>query len=94
MVLNFKVTVWLLHEAKSRVKSNVLSNLHNRPHLDNNSSENENTFPWNNLVLCDVTYVDVVKSVKKSLTGHRQNQTLIFGVRITHRIRVRISIGS
>ena len=79
----------MLNESKSRRKSNFRSNLHSRPRVINNFSEIDNTFPRNNFVLGDITYADATKSVKRSLTGHRQNRIAIFGDSITRRIRVR-----
>ena len=72
-----------IEEAKSGRKSNVLSNLHSRPHVVNNSSEKENTFPRSSFVPDDVAYVNATKSVTfsltKSLTGLRQNRIVISG---------------
>ena len=79
----------IVEESKSRRKSNFRSNLHSRPPVINNFSENDNTFPRNNFVPGDVTYADATKSVKRSLTGHRKNRIVIFGDSITRRIRVR-----
>ena len=87
--VEFQGNYIVVEEAKSRRKSNVLSNLHSRPHVVNNSSENENTFPRNNFVPGDVTYAYAAKSVKRSLTGHRQNRIVIFGCSVTRRIRIR-----
>ena len=87
--VEFQGNCIVVEEAKSRRKSNVLSNLPHKPHVVNNSSENENTFPRNNFVPGDVTYADATKSVKKSLTGHRQNEIVFFGDSITRRIRLK-----
>ena len=76
--VEFQENYIFVEEAKSRRKSNVLSSLHSRPHVANNSSENENIFPRN----------IAAKSVKRSLTGHRQNRIVIFGDCITRKIRV------
>ena len=57
----------VVEESKSRRKSNVLSNLNGRPHVVNNSSENENTFPINTFVPGDITYADAVKPAVKFL---------------------------
>ena len=62
-----------------RGKSNVLSNLHSGSHVLKNSLENENTFLRNNFVLGGIAYSDAAKSVKRYLTGHRQNCVAIFG---------------
>ena len=59
----FKGNCLIVEESKSRRKSNFRSNLHSRPRVINNFSENDNTFPRNNLVPGDVTYVDAAKSV-------------------------------
>ena len=88
-VVEFQGNCIVVEEAKSGRRSNVLSKLHHKPHVFNNSSENENTFPRNNFVPRDVTYADATKFVKKSLTGHRQNEIVIFGDSITRRIRLR-----
>ena len=61
--VQFQVNCLAVEEAKSRRKSNVLSNLHSTPQVINNFSENENTFQRNNFVPVDVTYADVPKSV-------------------------------
>ena len=53
------------------------------------SSENEHTFPMNSFVPGDVTYADVVKSVKRFLIGHRQNGIVILADSITRSKRVR-----
>ena len=79
----------IVEESKSRRKSNFRSNLHSRPRVINNFSENDNTSPRNNFVPGDATYADATKSVKRSLTGHRKNLTVIFGDSITRRIRAR-----
>ena len=86
--VQFQGSCLIVEEAKSRRKSNVPSNLHSRSHVINCSSKNENTFPRNNFVPGDVTCADAAKSVKRSLTGHRQNRIVIFGDSITRRIRV------
>ena len=81
---------WIIvEEAKSRRKSNVLSNLHSKPHVVNNSSENENNFRMNNFLPGDVTYADDSMSVNRYLTGHRRNCIVIFDDIITERIQVR-----
>ena len=87
--VQFQGNCKVVDKANSRRKPNVLSNLHSRPHVVNNSSENENTFPRNNFVPGDVTYEDAAKSVKRSLTGDRQNRIVIFGGRITRRMQTR-----
>ena len=75
--VQFQGNCLIVEEARSRRKSSVRSNPHSRPHVINNSSENENAFPGNNFV-----------PVKRSLTGHTQNRIVIFGDSITCRIRV------
>ena len=87
--VQFKGNCLIVEESKSRRKSNFRSNLHSRPRVINNFSENNNTFPWNNFVRGDVTYADATKSVKRSLTGHRKNRIIIFGDSITRRVQVR-----
>lgn len=84
--VEFQENYIFVKEAKSRRKSNVLSSLHSRPHVANNSSENENIFPRNIVVPGDITHAG--KSVKRSLTGNRQNLIVIFGDCITRKIRV------
>ena len=79
----------VVEELKSRRKSNFRSNLHRRPCVISNFSENHNTFLRNNFVPGDVTYADATKSVKRSLTGHVKNRIVIFSDSITRRIRVR-----
>ena len=86
----FKCNCLIVEESKSRRKFNFGSNLHCRPRVINNFSENDNTFPRNNFVPGEVTYADAAKSVKISLTGHRKNCIVIFGDSITRRIRVRV----
>ena len=44
--------------------------------------------PKNNFVPGDVTYEDCAKSVKRSLSGHRQNRIVTFGDSIIRRILV------
>ena len=87
--VQFKGNCLIAEESKSRRKSNFRSNLHSRPRVINNFSENDNTFPRNKFVPGDATYADATKSVKRSLTGHRKNRLVIFGDSITRRIRVR-----
>ena len=87
--VQFKSNCLIVEESKSKRKSNFRSNLHSRPRVINNVSENDNSFPRNNLVPGDVTYADATKSVKRSSTGHRKNRIVIFGDSITRRIRVR-----
>ena len=70
------------------LEESVRSNPHSRPHVINNSSENEKTFPRNNFVSSDITYAGTAKYIKRSLAGHTQNRIVIFGNSITRRIRV------
>ena len=90
--IQFKGNCLIVEESKSRRKSNFRSNLHSRPRVINNFSENDNTFPRNKFVPGDATYADATKSVKRSLTGHRKNRIVIFGDSITRRIRVRVTL--
>ena len=62
--VQFEVNCLIVEESKSRRKSNFRLNLHSRPLVINNFSENDNTFPKNNFVPGDVTYVDATKSLK------------------------------
>ena len=87
--VQFKGNCLIVEESKSRRKSNFRSNLHSRPRVINNFSENDNTFPRNNFAPGDVTYADATKSVKRSLTGDRKNRIVIFGDSMFRRIRVR-----
>ena len=70
--VQFKGNCLIVEESKSRRKSNFRSNLHSRPRVINNFSENDNTFPRNKFVPGDATYADATKSVKRSLTGHKK----------------------
>ena len=47
--VRFKGNCLIVEESKSRRKSNFRSNLHSRPHVINNFSENDNTFLRNNM---------------------------------------------
>ena len=65
-----------LLKKQSLEESLVLSNLHSRPNVATNSSENENTFPMNNFAPGDVTYAD---TYDVTYDRHRQNYLVIFG---------------
>ena len=87
--VQFQGNSLIVEEVRSRRKSSVWSNPHSRPHVINNSSDNENTCRKNNYVPGHVTYADTAKSVKRSLTRQTQNPIVIFGDSITRRIQVR-----
>ena len=86
--VQFQSKCLIVEEARSRSKSSVQFDPHSRPHVINNSWENESTFSRNNFVPGDVAYADTAKSVIRSLIGHTQNCTDIFGDRISRKIPV------
>ena len=87
--VQFQGNCLIVEEARSTRKSGFRFNPHSRPRVYNNSSEDENTCPKNNLVPGHITYAETAKSAKRSITGHTQNRIVIFGDSITRRIRVR-----
>ena len=87
--VQFQGNCLIVEEASSTRKSGLRFNPHSRPRVYNNSVEDENTYPKNNLVPGHITYAETAKSAKRSITGHTQNRIVIFGDSITRRIRVR-----
>ena len=79
----------IVEEARSTRKSGFRSNPHSRPRVINNSSEDGNTCPKNNLVPGHIIYAETAKSAKRSFIGHTQNRIVTFGDSITCRIWVR-----
>ena len=88
-MVQFQGNCLIVEEARSTRKPGLRFNPQSRPRVYNNSLEYENTCPKNNLVPGHITYAETAKSAKGSITGHTQNRIVIFGDRITRRIRVR-----
>ena len=58
----FQGNCLIVEEARSKRKSGIRFNPHSRPRVYNNSLEDENTCPKNNLVPGHITFAETAKS--------------------------------
>ena len=75
--VQFQGNCLIVEETRTARKSGLQFNPHSRPCIYNNSLEDENTCPKNNLVPGYITYAETAKSAKRSITGHTPNRIFV-----------------